>query len=457
MREPFGDQPVNVTAGNLWANIWQISWPMFLIMIFNFLVGLADIYVAGLISPEVQAAVGYVGQLYFLVIITANAISIGTLALVSRAIGAGNSRGATETTRQSLIFSVVVATGLTIIGYVFNKQMIAFSGFSPTISEISANFLKIFSLALGPNYIMIVSNAVFRASGEVKKPLFTMFLVSLINIVGDFVLVFGLLFFPEMGYIGIAISTASSVTIGMFVNLAFFFADRWRSVYSGRLTVIPSMVRKIVNLGWPAGLLQIAWNAGTIVLYNILGRLGNASVAALASISNGLRLEAIIYLPAFALNMAASVLVGQNLGARNADRAENLGWKIAITGVVLMSAMALIIFIWAKSLASILTTDPAVLEETTRYLRINMVSEPFMALSVTLAGCLQGAGDTRGTMWVIIIAMWVVRLPLAYFLGIIANYGATGVWVAMVTSMGVQGMLMTWRFHRGHWKQLKLD
>lgn len=284
-----------------------------------------------------------------------------------------------------------------------------------------------------------------------------MFLVSLINIIGDFVLVFGLFFFPKMGYIGIAVSTATSVTIGMFINLVFFFVNRWRSVYSGPLTVIPSIIRKIVSLGWPAALLQIAWNAGSIVLYNILGRLGNASITALASISNGLRLEAIIYLPAFALNMAAAVLVGQNLGARNADRAEKLGWKIAFTGVVLMSAMALVIFIWAKSLASILTTDPAVLEETTRYLRFNMVSEPFMALSVTLAGGLQGAGDTRGTMWVIIIAMWLVRLPLAYFLGIIVNYGATGVWIAMVTSMGVQGILMTWRFHRGRWKQLKLD
>jgi MATE family multidrug resistance protein len=457
MREALKDQAVNVTSGNLWVNIWQISWPMFLIMIFNFLVGLADIYVAGLISPEVQAAVGYVSQLYFLVIITANAISIGTLALVSRAVGAGDSKSATEATRQSLIFSVVVATGLTIIGYVFNRQMIAFSGFSPTISEISARFLKIFSLALGPNYILIVSNAVFRASGEVKKPLFTMFLVSLINIIGDFVLVFGLFFFPKLGYIGIAVSTASSVTIGMFINLVFFFADRWRAIYSGPPTVMPSVIRKIVSLGWPAALLQIAWNAGTIVLYNILGRLGSASIAALASISNGLRLEAIIYLPAFALNMAASVLVGQNLGARDADRAEKLGWKIASTGVVLMSAMALIIFVLAKSLASVLTTDQAVLEETTRYLRINMVSEPFMALSATLAGALQGAGDTRGTMWVIIIAMWLVRLPLAYCLGIIINYGATGVWIAMVTSMAVQGALMTWRFHKGRWKQIRLD
>ncbi len=127
-----------------------------------------------------------------------------------------------------------------------------------------------------------------------------------------------------------------------------------------------------------------------------------------------------------------------------------------MTGVILMSTMALILFIFARNVSSILTQNPAVLEETARYLRINMVAEPLMALSVILGGALQGAGDTKGTMWVIITAMWVIRLPLAYFLAIIMNYGALGVWIAMITSMTVQGMLMTWRFHSGKWKSLKI-
>lgn len=447
----------NLTMGNLWVNIWQLSWPMFLIMLFNFFVGFTDIYVAGFINPEVQAAVGFVGQIYFLIIIIANAVSIGTLAMVSRAIGSGNSQRAIEIAKQSLIFSIIVAIGLTIPGLVLYKEIISIAGFPLKIREISENFLKVFALALGPTYILIISNAIFRASGEVKKPLLTMFIVSVINIIGDFVLVFGISPFPKMGYIGIAFSTAASVTIGMLINLGFFSLIRWRSIYTNPWTISATITKMIINLSWPAALLQIAWNAGSIVLYNILGRLGNASVTALASITNGLRIEAIIYLPAFALNMAASVLVGQNLGAGNTNRAENLGWKIALSGVILMSLMAVVTFIWAEKFAAILTKNPEVLEETTRYLRINMLSEPFMALSVVLAGGLQGAGDTKGTMWVIIIAMWVIRLPLAYFFSLILNYGATGVWVAMVISMTVQGILMTWRFHKGHWKELKTD
>lgn len=119
--------------------------------------------------------------------------------------------------------------------------------------------------------------------------------------------------------------------------------------------------------------------------------------------------------------------------------------------------MALVIFIWAEYLASLVAKEANVLDETTRYLRINMLSEPFMALSLVLGGGLQGAGDTRGAMWVIIVGMWLIRLPLAFLLAIVLAYGATGVWVAMVISMTSQGLLMARRFHKGSWKGLKLD
>jgi MATE family multidrug resistance protein len=447
----------NLTVGNLWIKIWDVSWPMLLIMIFNFFVGFADIYVAGFINPEVQAAIGFVSQLYFLIIIIANAISIGTLAMVSRAVGSDNFQRAVEITRQSLIISGLIAAGLMICGLIFYKEIIYLAGFPSKIREISEDFFKIFALALGPNYMLIISNAIFRASGEVKKPLFTMLLVSVINILGDFALVFGIFPFPPMGYIGIAISTAISVTIGIVINFIFFFFTRWRPLYTGIWSVSRDTFRKIIEISWPAALLQAAWNAGSILLYNILGRLENTSIIAIASITNGLRIEAIIYLPAFAMNMAASVLLGQNLGARDTERAEKLGWRITLAGVILISMMALVIFIFAERFAAVLTKNPAVLEETTRYLRINMLSEPFMAASIILAGGLQGAGDTKGTMWVIIVAMWMIRLPLAYYLALILNFGATGVWAAMVLSMCVQGILMTWRFHGGRWKNLHID
>jgi putative MATE family efflux protein len=450
------DHNTSLTTGPLWDHIWQISWPMLLIMMFMFMVGFADIYVAGLINPEVQAAVGFIGVLYFLLIILANAISIGTVALVARNIGAGDSAKATANAKQSLIFGFFVAVALTIAAYCFSRQIIAVAGFPPEISTIGETFLRIFAFALGPNYLLIISNAVFRASGEVRKPLFTMFVVSAVTIIGDFCLVFGIPPFPKMGYPGIALATAIAATLGMAINLIFFALNRWKVLYRRPWTISLASIRTIVKLGWPAFLLQVAWNAGSIVLYNILGRLGEGRIVALAALSNGLRIEAIIFLPPMALNMAAAVLVGQNLGAKNPERAEAIGWKIAWAGILLISAISICIFIWAHSFAALLTKDPAVRTEATRYLRIILFSEPFMALSLILGGALQGAGDTRGTMGVVMISMWLIRLPLAYLLALVFGYGAVGAWAAMLTSMTIQGTLMARRFYQGRWRHLQV-
>jgi len=450
------DEPIDLTIGNIWANIWYMSWPMLIIMLLNFLVGVVDVYVAGLIGPEVQAAVGFVSQILFLTIIIANAISIGSLALVARAVGAGDSGKAVEIARQAMMFGGIVAVAVTVSGLVLYEEIVTLTGFPPEIRAMAGSFLRVYALALGANYLLIISNSIFRACGEVKKPLMTMTAVSAINILLNFVLVFGLFPFPKLGYIGIAVASALSVMVGTMMNLLFFRFGSWAGIYKRPWVLSVEMIKKMLRISWPAALLQIAWNAGSIILYNVLSRLGDASITALAAITSGFRIEGVIFLPAFALNMAASVLIGQNLGAGNPQRAEKVGWKIGMTGVVLMSSMALVIFIFAQRIAAAFTNNPAVLAETVRYLRFNMLSEPFMALSVVLGGGLQGAGDTRGTMWVVGTAMWLIRLPLAYVFALVLGYGASGVWIAMVVSMVIQGGLMAKRFRGGKWKELRV-
>jgi MATE family multidrug resistance protein len=445
----------DLTTGSTWENIWRMSWPMLLVMFFNFLVGFTDVYVAGFLGPEIQAIVGFVSQLYFFVIIVANAISIGTVALVSRAVGAGNVEDALSAARQSLLFGMTCSIALAAAVFLFHNQIIALAGFSGNTRQTAIEFFLIFTIALAPNYLVILSTAIFRAGGEVGLTLLVMSLVSAINIALNFVLVFGLFFLPSLGYRGIALSTASSMFAGTIICLFLFRQSRWRNIFSGSWRVSQALVSKILLLSWPAALVQMSWNAGNIVLYNILSQLQENAITAMAALTNGLRIEAIIYLPVFALNMAASVLTGQNLGAGAPERAERIAWKISLSGVAFVSLLALPIFLWARALSSPVAKDTHVLAETVRYLRISMLSEPFMALSVILGGCLQGAGDTKGVMFVIVSALWIIRLPLAYLLAVVAGYGAIGVWAAMVISMCFQGIAMTSRFRNGRWKYIR--
>ncbi|MBN2655179.1 MAG: MATE family efflux transporter [Nitrospirae bacterium] len=428
---------------------------MFIVMLMHFGVGFIDIYVAGFLGSDIQAAVGYVSQIYFFVVIAANAISIGTLVLISRAIGSKNRAAAVDVARQSLYFGAAAAIILSIIVYFSADFIISISGIPSHLHTPASDFLTIFSLALAPNYLLIITGAIFRAGAEMKKVLITMGIVSFLTAVGDFAFVFGCGPIPALGYKGIAIATALSFAAGLVVSFIFMYASKqWRDVFRNGAGLSKDLIKKIIVIGWPLILLQLTWNTGNIFLYTILSSLPEGSVTALASLTNGLRIEGVIYLPAFALNMAASVLIGQNLGAGNAERAEKLGWKIAYAGITIITLLSAVIFVFAGQLAGIVTDNKDVAEETARYLRINMLSEPFMALSLILAGALQGAGDTRGVLLNVFTGTWIIRLPLAYLLAVTAGLGAAGAWIAMIISMTIQSILMGIRFKRGRWKHI---
>lgn len=442
-----------LVEGSIWKSIFFMSWPMLLIMLCNFMVGFTDIYVAGLLGYRIQAAVGFIEQLYFLLILLANAISIGSVAIVSRAAGSGDMTEASYASSQSLGFGLIIAALLTAAGLLVPSLIVSAAGFPSEIFQIAVVFLRIFSISLGFNYFLIISNAILRALGMPKKPLVSMGLYALLNMFLDFALVFGWGPFPSLGYAGIALATTISVIVATALNLFFMTHLGWSSLLPSLFRLNFEQIRRLVSVSWPMALVMIGWNAGTVVLYNILAHLRQDHIQAMAAYANGLRLEAVIFMPAFALNMAASVLVGQNLGAGQVKRSAQTGWQIAATGAVALAGIAAPLFVFAPEVASFLTQNSSVLSGTVTYLHYNLSVTPFMALSLILGGGLQGAGDTRGVMMVIIFAMWVIRLPLAYLLGVRLDWGAQGVWSAMIFSMMVQGILMALRFRLGRWKK----
>ncbi len=438
-------------AEGMFRRIWDNSWPVLGIMALNFLVGYTDVYVAGLIGPDVQAAVGFISQQYFLLIIVGNALAVGTVALVSRAVGGNHWEGAHQVVRQSFLLALMVGGLLSAVGVGEAEAIVDFFRLPDVVRPISVTYLKIFALALLPNILLILANAVFRAVGRPVTALKIMLLVTALNVGGDFGLVFGWGPLPPLGYPGIAWATAVSMAAGTLVTFLEFLKGFWRPLWSGPWRIQAKVSKELVRLSWPAALLQAAWNAGTMVLYAFLGRLGAESVTAMAAYANGIRLEAVIFLPGFALNMAAAVLVGQSLGAGDVDRARRYGWRMAGLGALTLSVISAFLFGFAPELAALLSDDPGVWRETIRYLRINLAVVPFMIFSIVLGGAMQGAGDTFGVMKIIVGAIWLVRIPLAAVLCFAADLGALGVWIAMVTSMSVQGVLMTWRFALGLW------
>ncbi len=442
----------SLTKGNIWLSIWTISWPMVIIMLGNFILGITDIYAAGKLGTEVQASVGFCMQILFFLTVFANAIGIGTLSLVSKAVGAGEDRRAVEIARQALFCGIIVSLLIISILFLFGQAIVSLAGFPSAIQDLSISLLQFYAFALGNNYIVIIANSLLRATGKAKQSMVVMIIMNAINIVLIFPLAFGIGPFSGFGAQGLAFALVLATLCGALLSLLQFKSQEWDGFYRGRIKLHRGDLISIVSIGWPSALMQIAWHSGTLMLMGILGRLEQGGVESLAALTNGLRIEAIIYLPAFALNMAASVLTGQNLGAGKVQRAEKTAWMITLAGIAIVSVISTAIFIAAPLIAAYVSMDAQVQKETTRYLYYNLPVEPFMALAVVLAGAMQGAGDTRGVMRIIIFCMWIIRIPLAWTMAVYWEWGSRGVWTAMILSMIIQGLLMALRFKGGKWK-----
>ena len=440
-----------MASGSSWLSIWRLAWPLVASMFLQFAVGLTDVFVAGRFGPSVQGAVGFGGQVLFLFSVIANALGVGLVAVVSRNEGAGDSAGAWHAARQGVLLSVLVAGPLSLAGVLLSPGPEALRFLPPAVARSAEALLPWYGASLLPQAVLTISAAVFRARGRAAWVLGTMGFTAVLNLACVFALAFGAGPIPAMGPVGIVVATAGSSLAGA---LAALFVLMRQGLAAGRSAwrLDPELARRLAALGWPVGLLQLGWNLGGLALYAILGRLGVDAVAATAALTNGLRIEAVLYLPAFALNMVAAVLVGRSLGAGHGDEAETTGWRVAGSAAVVLTLMALPVFAQSRGLAALLSPDPAVREATHLYLRFNMVSQPFMAFSMCLGGALQGAGDTRGPMTVVLGALWGLRIPLALGLALGTTYGSTGVWAAMVSSQVVQGFWMAARFRRGRWK-----
>jgi Na+-driven multidrug efflux pump len=269
-----------------------------------------------------------------------------------------------------------------------------------------------------------------------------MTLVCIMNVGLNLFLVFN----TAMGFRGIAAATATSVFVGSLLNLRVV----WRLMTPGRKFTWVT-VKKLADIGWPIGLLQALWQLGSMVLFLILSALPEHRVEILAALTTGLRIESAIFLPAVAFNLANAVIIGNLLGQKKQEEAFRGGMVTATIGVVIVATLAVAVVLNARWIVSFLSHNEIVIEESVKYLYINMISEPVMAWGIILAGALNGAGDTRGVLRNVALSLWLVRIPLCYLFVVVLGFGPVSVWWCMNLSQFVMASLMTKRYSRRHW------
>ncbi|MEE9592301.1 MAG: MATE family efflux transporter [Thermoplasmata archaeon] len=450
--------------GTTRRTILALAWPVILANLFQTLTTTIDLLMVGrLPDPAVAlAAVGFGGHMVFFTFTIMISISSGTVALVARYIGAKEPGKASGVLGQSLLLGLILSLPIILVGLVFAESIVALFGAEPDVVAAGGIYIRTVFLAAPFLFTMFISIAALRGAGDTLTPLLVGLLINVSNFVLNFHLIFGahyalgglILDIPSLGVFGAAIGTSISYAIGAGVYLILLGRGRLRlRLRRTRPFWNQETTRRILRIGTPAGMEQVAFQVGILIWIAMVVSFGTEVFAAQ---SIGLRIESFAFMPGLGFSIAAAALVGQNLGADKPTEAERSGRESTKMALLIMGIAAVVIFITAPFIALAFTSDPTVIELTVLFIRVHALSIPAVGVFFSVSGALRGAGDTRWPFYATLVGIYGLRLPLSFLLGFQLGLGIIGVWAALPIEYYIRSIIVRHRFQTGAWKAVSV-
>lgn len=435
--------------------IFNLAWPVIAEQFLATVTHIVDMMMVGRLGAAAVSAVGLTMQPVFFSMAFASALSVGTTALVSRFIGSDKSSDASEVLQQSIIISFLFSAVLAGFFYFAAPAILDLMGAEKTVIDLGTGYLRIMTPGFVFMLLGFIVTAALRGAGETKIPMQVNIVINILNVIGNYLLIFGNFGFPEMGVNGAALATTLSRSFGglvlLFITLSSYTVIKIK--FKGLFSIDFELLRRILKVGIPTAMEESVRRLAQLLFVRIIASLGTTSFAAHQIAINA---ESISYMPGFGIAVAATTIVGQNLGAKNPDGAEEGSFEAWKIGSMIMGFMALIFLFFPEYLIRLYTDNPEIISKAALNLRIIAFSQIPMGTHFIFAGSLRGAGDTKAVFYSTAVSTWIFRLMLGYFLVHTLNLGLIGGWIAMVIDWAVRGSYVFFRFKKGKWKTIEV-
>jgi putative MATE family efflux protein len=449
------DNPNPLTLLPLRQGLLRLAGPMFVSAILQNAQSLIDLFWVGKLGPDAVAALALSGTILFLMWPLVMGLSMGTVALVSRHIGAGHEDKAAMAAGQSMGLSLLAGVALGGAGILGLNALLRLIGAEPAVAVLARQYLSISFFGYFTVFLLAISSSAAQASGNSLIPMTGMILANLVNLVLDPVMIFGRLGFPALGVRGAALATVLSQALAcLVVTGSLMRGIPQLKVAWSDLTPRLLIAWDLFRIGIFSAGQMLARSLMSFALFRIVAVSGTA---ALAGYGIGLRFHQLILLPCFVLGNAAAALVGQNLGAGRPDRSVRAGWLACGIGLGLNGVGGLLIIIFAPVLTGYFTKDPAVIAVGVDYLRLVSPFYLFVAMGIILGRGMNGAGDTVPTMLITLFTLWGVQVPLAHYLAKVFTPATDGVWWSIALSNALNGLITAAWFVVGRWKKTRIS
>jgi putative MATE family efflux protein len=329
-------------------------------------------------------------------------------------------------------------------------------GGEPEVVQRGTEYVRVILASSVFSYPLTIATSIMRATGDTQKPMYITALMNVLNVIGAVVLIFGLGPIPRLELRGAALSTSLARAAGGVMALGVVFSartpirlrvmdlQRWNWRLMGRMMhlALPNIGETIVS------------RLGFMLYMRILASLGTS---ALAAHQIALRVESLAFMPGSGLAVAAAALVGQALGARRIDVAEEGIRRTLVIGCGSMALIGALFVAFGPAIVRVFgVRDVTLLFSAASLVRISALELIGLCSVMILAGCLRGAGDTRTPMIVTLAGTILFRVPITYLFALILNGGLNGVWLATAVDWSMRALIMCFLYMRGRWKTVSV-
>ncbi len=448
----IGDLPSSRIA---YSNFYKIAWPSALEALLVALVGAVDTIMVGTLGEGAIAAVGITTQPKFILLAIIFSLNTGITAVTARRKGQDNRTDANRCVRAGILFSLCGSLLMALLGALFAKPILLFAGADHTYLAEAMDYFKILMFSLPFQALNLTINAAQRGCGKTKISMYSNIISNLINIPFNFLLINGIGIFPRLEVKGAAIATLMGAIAAFVISsstllrkngyLSFHHKAGW--------AIREDITNAIFKVSSSAFVEQVFMRIGFLAYAAIVARLGTTQYATHLICMNILTLS---FCFGDGLSIAASALVGQNLGAKRPDLSIIYG-KTGQRLAFMISCVIFLIFLFGRTfLVSLFSDEAVIITLGANVMILAALGTHLQTSQVVLSGCLRGAGDTGYVAITSLISVALVRPLLTYLLCFPAGLGVYGAWVALLVDQFFRFVSSYYRFSGGKWTTISL-
>jgi putative MATE family efflux protein len=454
VREAIGGSRRDLTSVPLNRAILLLAIPMVLEMAAESLFAVADIFWAAKLGADAVAVISMTESLLVIVYALSIGLSMGIGALVARRTGAKDHDGAARAAAQGMFIGVGLSAIVGVAGGLSGPALLGAMGASQAVQTLGASYSRVMLGGCVVVVMLFLNNASFRGAGDAAVTLRTLWLSNGINIlVGPF-LIFGLGPFPRMGVTGAAVATTIGRGAGVLFQLWAFRRGAGRmAVRRDHLRLDPESLRTIFRIARTGVVQMLVGTTSWVALMRIMAPFGSAVIA-----GYGIAVRVVLFalLPSWGLGNAAATLVGQNLGARSPERAEQAVWRSAAYNLLFLGVIGALFVVLATPIVRLFNDDPTILDSGSHALRIVAAGFPLYAYGMVVTQSFNGAGDTRTPTLINLVCFWLAEIPIAFVLARPLGLGPSGIYLSIAIAFSLMAVVSVVLFRGGRWKTVRV-